>query len=309
MHICALEPVIIRKAKTRRKVTRTYTRVSALSKQMGRAVAVNLVSGIKTFRRNIPADRLFNAWKAGDYKSIIQHIPWETLPEHLKGFRELTGKTAAQSGEFSIHALPAPVRRGLRFDTKNPALSRYLDTRAGNLIVDIQSDTLQTVRNAVRRSFDVAATPRDVAASIRSSIGLLPRQETAVTNFRRSLEKELTPPDRVDELSEAYADRLLTQRAMTIGRTETRFAANRGQLAVWQEAGKQDLINRATARKTWIVDGNPCPICEPMDGVSVPLDASWSLNNGDVVDIPTDAHPNCFCGMELDYGETPEDDE
>lgn len=276
---------------------------------MGKAVQADLLHGMRTFRRNVPAHQMLDAWARGDYSKVTALIPWQDLPPDLEKARQQIVVTAEDAAKHSIPSLPSPVRRSLRYDTRNPALMRWLNTRAGDLIVNIQSDTQLTVQNAVRRSFDRAMTPRQVANSIRGSIGLLPRQETALANYRDGLEAEGTPLDRVDQLADAYGDRLLDNRLMTIARTETRFAANRGQLAVWGAAANQDLIDRRKARKVWIVDGDPCPICEPMDGVSAPLDGMWTLNNGDVVEIPTDAHPNCFCGMELDFGDAVEEDE
>ncbi len=302
--------VVRKAARTKVKVTRTYARTSALSKQMGQAVRADLLGGLKTFKRNIPADRLFNAWKTGDYTNVMRNIPWHELPEHLERARTSIGGAYEKSAEFNIKSLPANTKRSLRFDTKNPGIQKWLNSRTGDLIVNIQSDTQRVVQQAVKRSFDKALTPRQVANQIKNSIGLYPKQEQALANYRSNLESKQValPPDRVDALVDAYADRLLDQRCMTIARTETRFAANQGQLTVWTEAKKQDLIGEK-ARKVWVVDGNPCEICEPMDGVAVPLDGSWTLNNGDVVDIPTDAHPNCFCGMELDFGESEGDEE
>lgn len=299
----------VRKARTGRKVTRTYSRVLALSKQMTKAVSLNLVKGIKTFRRALPADKLFDAWKTGHYSKVMQVIPWDELPSHLADMHKDLRKTYGEAARFSVNSLPAPKRRALRFDTENPNIRNWINTRTGELIVNIHSDAQRVVQQAVMRSFDQAMTPREVADQIRGSIGLLPRQEMALRNYSRGLQERGYPPENISKYSLEYADRLLTQRTMTIARTETRFAANRGQLSVWQDAGNQNLIDRQRSRKVWVVDGNPCEICEPMDGVAVPLDGFWTLNTGDVVEIPTDAHPNCFCGMELDYGETPEGEE
>lgn len=169
------------------------------------------------------------------------------------------------------------------------------------MVVNIQADTQNIIQNAVARSFSNALTPRDVASSIRNSIGLFPGQQTALMNYRQGLKESGMKPDRVDAFSSKYEDRLLDYRAKMIARTETRQATNQGQLFIWQDAQNQDLI-APTAKKVWVVDGAPCEICEPMDGVAIGLAESWTLPNGDIADIPTDAHPHCFCGMELEFG-------
>jgi hypothetical protein len=99
---------------------------------------------------------------------------------------------------------------------------------------------------------------------------------------------------------------------MMIARTETKNAINRGALAVWKAGRDQGLIDE-TATKEWVVDGDPCEICEPMDGVQVPLDESWTIEllNGQEmqVEIPSQAHPHCYCGMELHFGKDEERNE
>jgi hypothetical protein len=308
MHFVAMEPrkVLVQKAGPRRKVTRTYTRLSELSKQMSRGVQLNLVKGIKTFKKRISSDALFEAWKTGSYGHLMKTIPFDKLPEDLESYRNGIGTTAVRAGNYVIENLPAPVKLDLRYDLKNPSIQRYLDNRTGSLVHDISMDTQRVIQQAVASSWEMAVTPDKVASQIKGSIGLLPRHATAVDNYRDELTAQGASPLRIEELVGKYQDRLLDYRANMIARTETRFATNQGQLDIWKAAANQDLIDRHTAKKVWYTDGNPCEICDPMDGVAVPLDGFWTLNTGDVVEIPTESHPHCFCGMELDFGNAEE---
>lgn len=294
--------VLVRKGR-KRKVTRTYKKLFALSNQMSKAVQVDLVKGIKTFRKRVSSEALHTAWKTGEYSKVLRQIPWEKFPVDLEPAYSKIRDTAFKSTAQTIAQLPPPVKSGLRFDTKNPLIRSYLHKRTGELVTLISHDTQKVIQNAVIRSFNEALTPKQVSSMIRDSIGLLPQHEVAVFNFRNALEKKGESPDRVDELVGNYQDRLLDYRANMIARTETRMATNQGELSVWKEAANQGYFDTNTANKIWIVDGDPCEICEPMDGVSVPLYQSWTLNNGDVVDIPTESHPHCMCGMELSFGE------
>ncbi len=285
----------VRKAVTKKKVTATYGRVSALSKQFGRSVQVSLVHGIKTWRNNISDNAIFNAWAHKKYGKLLNEIEWDNLPEQIvPSFQTGIGDTLSSAAKFSIVALPAPIQSGLRWDTSNPHVHDFLNTRSAELVKYISNDTRTVIQNAVKNTYDNAWTPRDVAQSIKGSIGLLPQHAQAVENYKKGLMKSgKMKPQRIVELSNKYADRLLNYRAMSIGRTETRLAANYGQLSVWQTAKDQGLVDHR-ARKVWIVDGAPCDICEPMDGVEAELDEMWDLNNGDSVLIPSEAHPNCF---------------
>lgn len=301
MRFVAHEPKgIVMKARTKVRVSPTYTRVLALSKQMSGPIKVNLIKGVKTWRKRISQDALFNAWKKKNYSGLERVIPWNTVEPDLDDAISHVGKTVSASSAFSINALPAPMKKELRWDTANPTIDKYMDSRSAEMVKYISESSREVIRSAVRNTYDNAWTPRDVADAIRDNIGLLPQHARAVDRYRASLISDGMDKLKVKDLTSAYADRLLDHRAMMIGRTEARLASNYGQIAVWREAMDQDLMPQ-TAMKVWIVDGNPCDVCEPMDGVAVPMDDEWELNNGDTVDIPNESHPNCYCGMEVEY--------
>jgi hypothetical protein len=303
-HLCCLEPQIVRKARTKVKVTPTYHRLERLSKRMGSAITADLYNGLTTFKKKIKPAEIQQAWETGNYDAVMHTTPWEELPEHFEGFKANMDKTYLGSISMTTLALPAPVQLHLRFDIKNPRIRKYIDNHTGEMIENVFAEQQRVVQHAIHRSMTHAWKPKQVANYIKDSFGLDERRDRALANYRATLEADGShSAEKIDKLVDGYADRLLNQRCMTIGRTETRFATKQGQLSVWRQAANQDLLNRATTKKVWIVDGNPCDICEPMDGVGVPLEEFWTLNNGDSVEVPTDSHPNCMCGMELDYGD------
>lgn len=285
------------------KITAGHKKLIALSNEMSKAATVNLLRGIKTFKKKVSQEKVFEAWKTRDYSKIHRIIPWDDLPPHLAPLAKELGKSYNRATAFTIQGLPPPISKALRFDTKNPNIADFINRRTGELIYGIHHDTQIVVQQAVQRSLDKALTPKQVAGQIKNAIGLYPKQEQALANFRSKMESSSVPEERIDSLVDSYADRLLNQRCMTIARTEIRQVNNQGQLSVWKEAANQDLIKRGAATKIWVVDGNPCEICEPMDGQEVPLDGFWVLDDGTVCETPSDAHPNCFCDMELGFGE------
>jgi hypothetical protein len=293
----------------RRKVTNTYKRLSALSKVMGNAVKVDLVKGVTTFKSRVSDEALMEAWKKGDYHKLLTHIPFDKLPGDLAPAIKAIGQGIETAADYQLEAMPPNINANLRFDVSNPRTRTFLETRTASMVTRIETDTRMTIQGEITRAFTHAQTPRQVAERIKSSIGLIPAHETALDNYRASLEEagDLSP-DRIAELTDAYEARLLDYRAMNIARTETRMAVNHGQLAVWQAGADQGFIDRETAKKEWIVDGAPCAVCEPMDGIRVGLDEPWlvTYTNGQVqsVYIPTESHPHCMCGMELHFGET-----
>lgn len=307
----------IQKAKPR-KVARTYARVKALSNTMTKAVHVDLVKGITTFKKKISPQALADAYATKSYGAIMATIPWEDLHDSLQPATAKVGDTLSMAAGRTIALLPPPMQNGLRWDVKNPQIQKYLRERTGKLIVDIQNDTLNVVQRSVQRSFSQALTPRDVADQIKDSIGLHPRYEQAVVNYQNKLYAGgKHSPEQVEDLTDAYSGRLLDSRAMTVARTETRSASNYGQLSVWKQASNDGLLPK-NSMKTWVTCKEclcktpcPCDLCLPMEGVSVAVDEFWMLSDGTVCEIPSDAHPNCNCGMTMDMGDgsEPQEDE
>lgn len=288
-----------------RKTTKNYDKLSTLSKRMGETVRLDLVEGITAFKKKIPLGEIADAWKTGSYEKVMAHIPWKALPADLAATLESLATATSKAASIQIETLPPNINEKLRFDPSNPVVKDFLDNRSAMLVKDIQTEAQKTIQGAVQRSFMEALTPDQVAEQIKGSIGLLPAHERALAKYREGLVAEKFAPARVEELAGAYEDRLLDYRAMTIARTETRAAVNNGQLSVWREGAEQGLITNE-ARKEWFVDGDACPTCAPMDGVQVGLEDPWIITypNGETraVQVPSEAHPNCFCGMELHFG-------
>lgn len=310
-HIC--EPRgLIRKARTKRRTTRTYKKVSELTHVMSKSASVSLLKGIRTFKKRIPLKALEDAFKTGNLANIMSVIPWDHLPTDLDPAFSKMHDAWAKAADFSVKALPKNVHPELRFDTSNPALARYLRKRTGSLIMDINVGTQRSIQRVIHHAYDVSQTsadlvPKIVERLVLDPIGLDPRRAQALQKFSESYrpgglrygtgaENERISTDRMK-------DRLFEARAMTIARTEMRYATNHGQLEIWKDAANRGFVDRQTAKKVWIVDGAPCDICEPMDGVAVGIDDQWVLPDGSMAEIPTDSHPNCMCGMELDFGD------
>lgn len=294
--------ITIRKAKKRANLFQQ--RSEALSKRMSAFVRVDFVKGINRFKSELEPESLFAAWKTRSYSRVMERVPFDKLPENLVGTVDKIGNAAAKGAMEAIPLLPPPVKAELRYDTNNPHIRSFLQYRTGTLVRNITTETTHNIQFAIQRSFNEAMTPNRVASLIRGSIGLLPQHEAALWNYRTALEEAGKPEHTVDILTQQYENRLLDYRANMIARTETQFALNNGQLNVWQSAADQGLMDRKTAKKVWVVDGNPCPICQEMDGLTAPIDGYWILPDGTPVMVPTEAHPNCFCIMQLDFGDS-----
>ena len=302
----------IQKAKSKKRPkwskTRTPKRLEALAVRMSGAIAVDLKTGINVFRRKISPEKVYQAWLSRKYEGIRDHLPWDDLPDHLEKTAKTMGSGLDKFTELGIDAIPPSKQPLLRYDSKNPAIQRIQQERSGDLITRITNETRSTVAEIVKNNFDRGWSPQDIAQEVRNYVGLTPRYAQAHANYINGLKEKGMDPDKVDALGDRYYQRLLDSRAKTIARTETQFMLNRGQLEVWKEASRQGLISK-NAMKVWVADGDPCPICEDMDGEAVPIHESWVLPEGDEVDIPTETHPNCNCIMTLETDDDEDEEE
>ena len=141
--------------------------------------------------------------------------------------------------------------------TVNKSAAKWAHKHAGALIDGVSKTTRREIRDLVTDAFKSGKSVRTLIKDIAATLG--------------------------DD-----------ERAATIARTETMYAANHGKLLEAQDAvDAGDLSEDAV--KEWITtpDDLLCPICEPMDGVQVPLDEDFDVD-GDSIDGPP-AHPNCRC--------------
>ncbi len=76
-----------------------------------------------------------------------------------------------------------------------------------------------------------------------------------------------------------------TSRANMISRTETAKDISKGSIEAWKQS-------EVVKGQEWITF-DPCPICEPLDGISVKLGESFPGG----YDKPGDTHPNCECAL------------
>lgn len=280
------------------------------------AVRLDFRRGITTFKKSI--DRLSFAKAVGTGKpdTVFKTIPWKALPGAMGPVFDKLNKSSAAGAKRAVELLPAPVRRDLAYDLRNPAMGTFIaertvdgmtlaQRRAARMITTTQDGTMQTVRTTIKRGFKEGLTHQDIAERIRGSIGLTEPQAIALANYRASLavaDVKMSPAKQ-QSLVDDYCDRMIDHRAMVIARTETRLALNEGQLDVWNAAADGDLLP-AGCKRVWVVDGAPCEVCAPMDGVAVALDQPWivKLPNGTerAVMNPCESHPCCLCLASLE---------
>lgn len=200
-----------------------------------------------------------------------------------------------------------------RTDMANPRLFEHTEQRKQQYLQDLATPTKGRLYELVKRAnlqghdktqlaSDLFDTLRPKSAKklkrdVRNSIGLNDRQIRAMDNLEQRLtDKGELSEAQINDAVDQYSEKALKDRAETIAVTETRAAAGTAQVESWMDMQEQGLIDPASM-KQW-VNGweEACPkICEPMDGVMVPVGDMFILPNGRAVYSAGTAHPRCRC--------------
>lgn len=118
-----------------------------------------------------------------------------------------------------------------------------------------------------------------LASRLRDVLPLTDRQRTAVTVYRRSLRDQGIPPARAKMLVDRYTQRLKSQRAKTIARTER---------AKMETRSLHNTIGELPLEREWVSKSGCCVVCKALTGIRT------STVYGPNLPGPP-AHPNCRC--------------
>jgi len=199
----------------------------------------------------------------------------------------------------------------MEFDRTNPEAVKWARTRAAQLVTEVTAETQKAIRHIIARAFREGIAPRESARLIRDVVGLRTDQTDSVLALRtrllaaeRKAGASITVPprglgaDRISAILKRQAQRQLRQRALLIARTETIAASNAGQQELWRQAVSSGLL-RGNELQMWTVsfDERLCPVCRPLNGVTVPMGVPFQTSLGPVYAPP--AHPNCRCAVVL----------
>lgn len=187
-------------------------------------------------------------------------------------FRPLAAEIFTAGAEYAAKQLNQSVLRlakksvgrndrvSFLFDGKDPAALEWLRAYEFDLLDDLSETTINDLREIFHALFDQA----------------------------------IAYPDAVEQIDEAIGDR---ERAKLIARTESGRIANAGKREAWFQAEKDGFLTKTT-RRGWVSHEEACPICQGLDGTTVPLRGQFVLEDGTRIDGPP-AHPRCTCTESL----------
>lgn len=288
-----------------RKVRKADWRDGKFGSQIEAIMARALLDAVDQLRRGVLSVEVQAAIRAS-ITNAVQALDELFRDTDIGPIVDFITREVIKSGKAQVPELPKELRVGYRFDERDIRAEQWARTRAGQLIQQVQSEVRSKVADVVGQVFSGDLTLTEARGAIYRSVGLHDRWQKAVDNSYDEIYDQLVEsgvdPDEAEELAQEaadkYADKLRRARAANIARTEIATAQNQGRYLGWQQAAEQGLFDPSTAMKEWrtapeFVSSKTevCPICEPMDGVQVPVFAEFN----EVGVLMPPAHPNCRC--------------
>jgi hypothetical protein len=270
-----------------------------------RAAFDSYVGTLRDAARQMSADEL---------TENVNNLPWNEAEQALLDDWEAMVEGAAEKGyKDGKEKVKFPTdedRRAMVFSLDNPYATAWTREHGSEMIQGISNGTRDGVRQIIRSGFTENKTPGQIAREIRGYkprvgpevpglVGLLPRDDEAVSRYRAQLEEvQGLSPEQAARSASRYAQRLLNRRGETIARTEVAQAQVMGTLNAWSDAKDQGFVSPRT-RKRWITawDERTCEYCAPMHNELVKPGEAFDTGLGSVQGPPL--HPNCHCDVVL----------
>lgn len=221
--------------------------------------------------------------------------------------------------KFFSRDIPKKPGVTIGFDILSPDTITAIRNLETKVVSSMADDVRETVRAYVENGLRDGDSPEKVGRTIKSIIGLPPKQEEIVRSFRSLLEagdpdalkrqlrdrrfdqtldkafagEKTLSEEQIDKMVTAYRNRAIAQNAQTVARTATGDALKLGQKLAIDSAIDQGIYDRSSLTKRWkgVMDTRERPEHVAMEGETVPYDEPFS--NGEM--IPGDSTYNCRC--------------
>lgn len=197
------------------------------------------------------------------------------------GVIRLADDTAAVftlAGREGAEFLSDVLEIAVGFDQVNDRAVRVMQGERLRLVREFTAEQRRATRAAMVDGIRRGLNPVDQARNFRASIGLTERQQLAVENYRRLLERgsaealtrelrdrrfdtsvrralrtgEPLTTVQVGRMTERYRERYVAFRAVTIGRTEALRAVHAGTDEAYRQAVEEGLLDGDQLRRKWV---------------------------------------------------------
>ena len=225
-----------------------------------------------------------------------------SVPPLLR-FLRITKRVYPIAKEKRQPATPQDVAQGISagLDLTNPESIAFLEDHGAEMVTEIGEETEEAIKQIVIDGFEHGNPVPQMADEIEAIIGLTSRQAQSISKLIDTLSAAGRSASDIAAIAEEKRRRLIRERAESIARTETIFASNRGQQALWMQAKRAGLIDPKTMGREWIStpDDRECPICAALDGTVVGLEQKFT--SGKLASLTPPIHVRCRCALGLAF--------
>jgi hypothetical protein len=242
------------------------------------------------------SESIRRAIESGDAAAAMAAIDLDPVRNAIGAQQDrLAGEHLRQA--LTMAGALTPAQAVLHFDLIEPQAINYAAQRAGALISHVQQQVRDTVNGLVVDALQGDYTAATLAQQIERVVPLTGRQaQTAKNVYAKTFERlvaegkdALKAEALARKASEKSAAKSLRARAEGIARTELMSASNAGRFTGFSSTIATGLDSKES-RKEWITGGDPCPICDPLEGEIALWDAQFSVGL-----LMPPVHPNCRC--------------
>jgi hypothetical protein len=308
-------------------VDRIEQLMAASEPQLARAF-LRMVAAIKSA---LILEEVADAIESGNWVDALDNA-LKAVPLMSEASADAFIEAARDTARFLNRAL-GEVR--IVFDQTNFRAVNAIQANTLRLVRGLTSEQREMLRQLLLDGISRGINPREVARTLRESIGLTPYQERVVASYRRSLEQldaaalqralrdgrfdatvrrainsrvPLTQPQ-INQMVGRYRARMLAQRAETIARTEGLRSAHEGSRAMYDQAIANGDLDPKMLTQEWNTAGDERVrhSHSAMQGQTQPYGAPFTSGDGNLLMYPGDASApaheviNCRCmvGMRL----------
>jgi hypothetical protein len=289
-------------------LSRTLALIDAADANIRRTFLA-LVAEAKGLRSLEEILELVNTGRTFEALALIEDVG-PGLNEAITAAYISAGVSVAETLRGSITRAPL-----IRFDTLSARGVLQLQASQARLVRELTAQQSSALQIALRSGIGQGLTPKQIAASLRGSIGLTGVQAQSVANYRllltnlesaalaRALRDKRfdgtvrrailngTPltGQQIDRMVARYEQKLLTHRAQVIASTEALAAVNAGEAEMWAQAVDRGL-NAGLVEQTWHPRFvNTRESHADMDGQIRPLGVAFTSGAGVALRWPGDS--------------------
>ncbi len=290
----ALDQFLLRVSK-KEKLPLDWKKLHQIADDMMPPMREAFLKAVAKLQGSISLSKVNEALTKGDIEAAMDSIDWPVLASEMAVVETILSGIAVKTGMLAVDALPESLGINYSFDLVNQVAVDWSKGYTGDLITQITEGSKNAIRAIIADAMENGGHPYDTARKIRQYIGLTEKDAEAVLNYWRKLSQEADlTAQRVNDMADTYARKLIKERAETIARTETINAAAEGQRKLWENAASGGSLGGF--ERTWIVteDDRLCPLCAAMEGQRAPIGGTYPNGSSG----PT-LHPRCRCAEGL----------